>query len=128
MSAGRRVVFGGAALLSLLLGGVGVFVVAVMDDLRRAPGALSGGMFWPFVLVILGTAAAFGALSGLAIAPERVLARGDAPGFAIGAALACLALVLAVPSPLALFTWPLAVVAMVGAVTLLRRVLRRQAK
>lgn len=120
----RRILFGAAALTSLLLGSVGVFVVAVMDDLRRAPGALSGGMFWPFALVILGTAAAFGALLGLALAPERVLARRDGGTFAIGCALVALALVLAVPSPLALFTWPLAVVAMVGAITLLRRVLR----
>lgn len=125
MSLGRRLAFGAAAVACLLLGAVGIVVLTIMlDESRRAPDAFSSGLLGSFALMLLGTAAAVGALTGLAFVPERVLLARSQGAFAAATALVALALVLAVPSPLALFTWPLAVVAMVGAITLFRRVLR----
>lgn len=124
MIAPRRLFFGGAALASLLVGAMLLFAVIVADDALRAPNGLSGGLSGLLLLVPVCSVTAFGGLLGRALVPARVLDAGNAVGLAAGSALIALALLLAVPTPLALFTWPAAAVVMALGLALLRRGLR----
>lgn len=118
---GRRVACGLAALATLGVGGAALFGLIVLDDATRAPHAFGGAVpALAFGIVILATALGFGAWLGLAVVPRSVVARGQRLPFVAGIATLVLGLVLAIPTPLALFTWPLALACGVGAVLLLR--------
>jgi lysylphosphatidylglycerol synthetase-like protein (DUF2156 family) len=122
---GRRLSYGLGALATTLVTGAGVFALVVIDDLLRPPNQLGPGVpFVAFALVVVAGALGAGAWMGLAISPVSVIQRRTRRPFVAAVALSALILVLALPSPLAVFTWPLALVLAVVASLLFRRALR----
>ena len=121
----RRLACALGAVGTLAAGAAAAFVLVVVDDETRASGAFGGAVpFSAFVLVAIATALGFGALVGLAVVPAAVVARRQRRRFAAAVALAAVALLLALPSPLALFSWPLAALSAVASFVLFRRTRR----
>lgn len=110
---------------SFVLGAALVFVVIVIDDATRAPGAFGGGVpFGAFAAAVMLPVLGFGACLGMAVVPRSVSERGKAREFAGAMALACAGLVLLLPSALFCFSAPVGLLAWVGAALFFARARR----
>lgn len=121
-STAQRVAFGFAAFGVLLLGIVAVVgLMIASEELAGHQGQQWGPAFQLLPVVATVTLLAVGALLGLALVPGVVVERGQRRTFSLASALTVVALGFAIPTPLALFTWPLGAVAAVAAIVLFRR-------
>lgn len=121
----QRVAFGLSAIVVLVLGLVAIVVLLIAsEELAGHNGQMWGPAFQLLPVVVTLTLLSVGALLGLALVPGVVVERGQRRTFSLASALAMVALGFAIPTPLALFTWPLGAVAAIAAFVLFRRTRR----
>lgn len=107
----ERVAYGCGAFASLGLT-VAVFIgVIIVDESQSGPSGFGHSVApMAFVLPLLSGVAGAGACLGMAITPSSVIRRRRRRGFVLAVTSCAMVPLLLVPSPMALFTWPLAVV------------------
>jgi hypothetical protein len=116
----RRAVFALLAVATLVVGVVGAVVLLVLSEERAGHAGQYTSLLELAPVLLLFSFLLTGIFLGQAVVPGSVIARGRHWTFSGATGLAVLAAGLAIPTPMALFTWPLSALAAIAAVLLFR--------